>query len=91
MIREILQPKEKKVEYIELIYDLIFVYIIGRNNQLFLKAGAISAVFITLMLLFRENMMINIFVTVAFVFVLFLIIYRYGKRINRVSFETENQ
>ena len=25
---------EKKVEYIELIYDLIFVYIIGRNNQL---------------------------------------------------------
>ena len=34
MIREILQPKEKKVEYIELIYDLIFVYIIGRNNQL---------------------------------------------------------
>ena len=34
MIRDILQPKEKKVEYIELIYDLIFVYIIGRNNQL---------------------------------------------------------
>lgn len=27
-------PKEKKVEYIELIYDLIFVYIIGRNNAL---------------------------------------------------------
>ena len=26
--------KEKKVEYIELIYDLIFVYIIGRNNLL---------------------------------------------------------
>ena len=25
---------EKKVEYIELIYDLIFVYIIGRNNHL---------------------------------------------------------
>lgn len=34
MIREIFQPKEKKVEYIELIYDLIFVYIVGRNNQL---------------------------------------------------------
>lgn len=29
-----LQPKEKKVEYLELIYDLIFVYIIGRNNSL---------------------------------------------------------
>ena len=26
--------KEKKVEYIELIYDLIFVYIIGRNSSL---------------------------------------------------------
>lgn len=34
MIEGILNPKEKKVEYIELIYDLIFVYIIGRNNQL---------------------------------------------------------
>ena len=30
-----LQAKEeKKVEYLELIYDLIFVYIIGRNNSL---------------------------------------------------------
>ena len=34
MFSEILQPKEKKVEYIELIYDLIFVYMIGRNSQL---------------------------------------------------------
>ncbi|MBO6148882.1 MAG: low temperature requirement protein A [Lachnospiraceae bacterium] len=25
---------EKKVEYLELIYDLVFVYIIGRNNQI---------------------------------------------------------
>ncbi len=32
---EILAPKdEKKVEYLELIYDLIFVYIIGRNSSL---------------------------------------------------------
>ena len=28
------EKKEKKVEYVELIYDLIFVYIIGRNNHL---------------------------------------------------------
>lgn len=28
------RQKEKKVEYLELIYDLIFVYIIGRNNSL---------------------------------------------------------
>ena len=34
MIQELFNQKEKKVEYIELIYDLIFVYIIGRNNQL---------------------------------------------------------
>lgn len=34
MVSEIFQKKEKKVEYIELIYDLIFVYIIGRNNEL---------------------------------------------------------
>ena len=26
--------KDKKVEYLELVYDLIFVYIIGRNNSL---------------------------------------------------------
>ena len=29
-----MQTEEKKVEYLELIYDLIFVYIIGRNNSL---------------------------------------------------------
>ncbi len=28
------QRDEKKVEYLELIYDLIFVYLIGRNNSL---------------------------------------------------------
>ena len=26
--------EEKKVEYLELIYDLIFVYMIGRNNSI---------------------------------------------------------
>ena len=48
--------EEKKVEYLELIYDLIFVYIIGRNNALlhhiengFITAGSFSAyVFCTL-------------------------------------------
>ena len=29
-----LEREEKKVEYLELIYDLIFVYLIGRNNAL---------------------------------------------------------
>lgn len=34
MLKDLMKPKEKKVEYVELIYDLIFVYIIGRNNSL---------------------------------------------------------
>ena len=34
MVKQLLQKKERKVEYVELIYDLIFVYIIGRNNSL---------------------------------------------------------
>ncbi len=34
MLKSLLEKKEKKVEYVELIYDLIFVYIIGRNNAL---------------------------------------------------------
>jgi len=29
-----IEKTEKKVEYLELIYDLIFVYIVGRNNSL---------------------------------------------------------
>ena len=34
MLKKVFEKKEKKVEYIELIYDLIFVYMIGRNNSL---------------------------------------------------------
>ena len=34
MLQTLFEKKEKKVEYLELIYDLIFVYIIGRNNSL---------------------------------------------------------
>ena len=44
---------EKKVEYIELIYDLIFVYLIGRNNSLLshVQYGFISGrVFLTYVL-----------------------------------------
>lgn len=33
-MKELMRKDEKKVEYLELIYDLIFVYIIGRNNSL---------------------------------------------------------
>ena len=32
--KERMKKEEKKVEYLELIYDLIFVYIVGRNNSL---------------------------------------------------------
>lgn len=39
------QDSEKKVEYLELIYDLIFVYIVGRNNSLLhaIEGGFLSA------------------------------------------------
>ena len=33
-LQEITGRDERKVEYLELIYDLIFVYIVGRNNSL---------------------------------------------------------
>ena len=34
MEKHLAEQAEKKVEYLELIYDLIFVYLIGRNNAL---------------------------------------------------------
>ena len=40
---DFMKHEEKKVEYIELIYDLIFVYLIGRNNSM---VGHISGGFI---------------------------------------------
>ena len=44
-MRETTNREEKKVEYLELIYDLIFVYIVGRNNSLLhhLEDGFVSA------------------------------------------------
>lgn len=40
-----IDQQEKKVEYLELIYDLIFVYLIGRNNSLlhYIENGFVSA------------------------------------------------
>ena len=40
-----LDKEEKKVEYLELIYDLIFVYMVGRNNSLLgnFENGFVSA------------------------------------------------
>ena len=45
MLKELIEKKERKVEYIELIYDLIFVYIIGRNNALLhhVKGGFVES------------------------------------------------
>lgn len=54
MLNTVLEKKEKKVEYIELIYDLIFVYMVGRNNSLlhnisngFVMPGAFLAYILT--------------------------------------------
>lgn len=40
-----LNKEEKKVEYLELIYDLVFVYMVGRNNALLshFEGGFVSA------------------------------------------------
>ncbi len=50
MLSVFMLKEEKKVEYLELIYDLIFVYVIGRNNSLlhdvsggFWQSGAFTA------------------------------------------------
>ena len=51
----------------------------------FLRAGAIGAAFAALMLLFRENMAVNIALSVVFVFALFAMIYRYGKAMDNVD------
>lgn len=42
---EKLLKEEKKVEYLELIYDLIFVYVIGRNNTLLHHIGEADDIF----------------------------------------------
>ena len=55
-----MQTEEKKVEYIELIYDLIFVYFIGRNNELlhhldggFLTAGTFFSYLIGILVILQ--------------------------------------
>lgn len=53
--------------------------------RLMLKVGGISVGFLLLMLLFRNHMMINIAVTVIYVFAVFAILYRYGKKMDTVE------
>ena len=62
---DIFTREEKKVEYLELIYDLVFVYMVG-----------LAAAFAVLMIVFRENMWINIFVTVAYVWSIVAVLFR---------------
>ena len=53
MKRESMEKAEKKVEYLELVYDLIFVYVIGRNSSLLqsVQNGFVSGrVFLTYIL-----------------------------------------
>ncbi len=49
----------------------------------YLAAGILWAVFAALMFVFRENMFVNITITVAFVFGVFLIIKHYTKRLEQ--------
>ncbi len=55
------------------------------------KIGGISAAFILLMLLFRENMYVNIALTVVYVFAVFGILYRYGIKQDALSCEEINK
>ena len=48
----------------------------GMNKKFLIKIIAATAIFITLMLLLREQMVFNILVTVAYVFYIFFVIYR---------------
>ena len=56
-----------------------------RYYRLCLKAAGIGAVFAALMLLLRENMMLNIALTVVFVFAVFGMIYRYGRKMDEIN------
>ena len=81
---------DKKVEYLELIYDLIFVFVIGRNNSLlhitdggFVSLGGfVSYVVCTLAVIQIWNFTtyyINILLTVIYGFSVFLIIHKFGR------------
>lgn len=50
-----------------------------KYDSLCLTAAGIAAVFAVAMVLIREMMTVNIFVSVVFVFVVFGLIYRYGR------------
>ena len=56
-----------------------------RYNRLCVQTAALGVAFIILMLVFREQMMLNIALTVVFVFTVFGMIYWYGKRIAAVT------
>ena len=45
------------------------------TKSLIIKSGCATALFVGLMLLFRENMYINIFISAVYVFLLFIIMY----------------
>ena len=51
-----------------------------KYGQLCLRAAAGGVVFVILMLLLRTEMKVNIALTVVFVFALFAMIYRYGRK-----------
>ncbi|MBQ4046278.1 MAG: hypothetical protein II627_07475 [Lachnospiraceae bacterium] len=55
-----------------------------KARDLFLSGTAIGLVFILLMFLFRENMVVNIAVSLVFVYVMFWRIYRYGDKIRNM-------
>ena len=57
----------------------------GTGGRLYGKVGLMALVFVGLMLLLRMQMLLNIAVTVLFVFGVFLVLYDYGRRVEAIA------
>ena len=55
------------------------------RGRLYGKVGLMVLVFVGLMLLLRMQMLLNIAVTVLFVFGVFLVLYDYGRRVEAIA------
>ena len=79
---------------VSMVFYFIFLFALGlghakarcrKYDRLCLMTGAAGGVFILLMLLLRSQMTVNVALSVLFVFVMFGMIYDYGKKISRLD------
>ena len=85
-----------KMAFLVSSFLLFFVFLFALGNRhakarcsgygrFCLRAAAAGAVFTAAMFLLRENMTVNIALTVVFVFALFAMVYRYGKKMSSLE------